>query len=113
MPGMSARIKVKKGRKLNNWPEDAPTINIDTATGSVANGVTSTAFTATATDTEDGDISANVVWTTVADGNVQTGGTGGAPELEFTTVANGQTLTASITDSWGQTTIDTVLVDVT
>jgi len=112
MPGMSARIKVKKGRKLAGW--NAPTITIDAFSPSEVAGVPTDNldFTGTASDVEDGNISANIVWTTVADGDVQTGGTGDAPILTFTTAGPSQVLTASITDSWGNTSTATVSVTV-
>jgi len=113
MPGLTARMKVKKGRKLVGW-DALPIITIDTFSAFEANGVPTDNldFTGTASDAEDGNISANIIWTTVADGDVQTAGTGDAPILTFTTVGPSQVLTATITDSWGNTSTATVSVTV-
>lgn len=64
-------------------------------------------FTGTATDTEDGDITAALVWTSNLDGQIGTGGS------FSTTLSDGtHTITASVTDSGGQSASDYISVTV-
>ena len=107
MGHMPPRIKVKKGRPLPGYGS-APVVTITGADLSPASGTPTGGYTATAIDDVDGDISANLVWTASVDGVL---GSGASPTLTFTTQGN-QTLTASVTDSNGQTGQDDVAVSV-
>jgi len=109
MPGMSPRIKLKKGRPLVGHTNVGPAISITANVDPVDGGVATTGFAALATDAEQGDISSQVVWSTVADGRV---GTGSPATLTFQTTGAAQVLTATITDGFGAIATDTVLVTV-
>jgi len=108
MPGLTARMKVKKGRKLVGW-DSAPVITIDAFSATANTGVPEAGYSATATDAEDGDISANVTWTSNHDGVLDIGA--GPLSLTFTTVDT-HILTALIVDAWGNasTATETVVV---
>jgi hypothetical protein len=64
-------------------------------------------FAGTATDTEDGDLTASLVWTSDLDGQIGTGGS-------FSTTLNDgtHTITASVTDSGGLTGSDSISITV-
>lgn len=65
-------------------------------------------FTGTATDTEDGNISANIEWSSDVDGSLGTGAS-----INISTLSDGEhTITASIYDSASQNDIDTVTLEV-
>ena len=66
--GMSPNIKVKKGRALVGWPNAAPTISITVSQLTATAGTPTGPYTASALDADQGDLSATVVWSTVADG---------------------------------------------
>lgn len=74
----------------------APTVSITAPSdnSSYTSG-TNVTFTATASDTEDGDIATSIVWTSDLDGNLGTGAS-----INVTTLSNGtHAITASATDS--------------
>jgi len=68
---------------------------------------TSLNFTGTATDTEDGNLTADISWSSSIDGPMGTGGS-----INFTLSAGNHTITASVTDSGGLTDTDTISVTV-
>jgi subtilisin family serine protease len=80
-------------------PNDAPTVPIaNPADGSIFDSVVSILFEGTASDTEDGDLTASLVWTSNIDGQIGTGGS------FSTTLSDGNhTISASVTDSGGKT----------
>ncbi len=81
-------------------PEDnPPTVSITSPTdGSVFDSGATIAFQGTANDTEDGDLTASLIWTSDIDGEIGTGGS------FSTTLSDGtHTITASATDSGGAT----------
>ncbi len=88
----------------------APTVSISTPTNgtSVVQG-TSINFSGTANDTEDGDISASIQWSSDIDGVINTGASINTSALSVNT----HTITASITDSGSLTTTSTISVTVT
>ena len=67
MPHMSPHMKIKKGRPLANWPggNTPPVINITAfeVQPVITNNPFTSEYVAVATDAEQGDISANIVWT--------------------------------------------------
>lgn len=93
-----------------------PTLTNTTGSNTYATG---TAFdlTATATDPEDGDISANITWTSNIDGPLGTGATvttndsTASPDSSLT--VGDHTITASITDAQGNTVTSTVAITIT
>jgi len=104
MPHMSPRIKLKKGRPLAGHTNVAPTVTILAFVANPVQGVPTAGFAAVATDSEQGDISSSIVWTTTLAGSptpsaVQVG-TGAAPTLTFQR-AGAQTVTARVTDGYG------------
>ena len=110
---MAPRQKLKKGRPLAGFPNQGPTVVITSFISNPLNGVAQPpggegTYTATATDPEQGDIAAQLVWTASTDGPL---GTGAAPSLTFTT-PGGQNLTASVVDSFGEGANDVVAVTV-
>ena len=85
-----------------------PTVSIvSPATGSTFQLGASTLFSGSASDTEDGDLTASLVWSSDVDGQIGTGGS-------FSTVLSegNHTITASVTDSGGQTGSASVSVNV-
>jgi len=91
MPGMSPRIKAKKGRFGDLGLAEVVRI-ISPVTGTTqSSGV---AFTATGKATDDltGDVSANIVWTSDLDAGI--GADGGSTSLTLTTVGT-HVITAS------------------
>ena len=81
---------------LNPPSNTAPTVTITTpANGTTVDEGTTVTLTATASDTEDGDLSASVAWSSDLDGALGTGAS-----LVISTLSVGShTLTASVTDS--------------
>ena len=109
MPGMTARIKLKKGRALVGHENAAPVVTITAFDATPPNGTASTVFSATALDAEQGDLSANIVWTSSGEAGVL--GIGASVTLTFV-VAGGQTVTATATDAFGTDGTDTQAVTV-
>ncbi len=108
---MAPRQKLKKGRPLEGFPNQGPTVQITAFQSLVQAGVpeASGEFTATATDPEQGDIARDLVWSTAADGQL---GEGAAPILTFTTPGASQNLTAQVFDGFGEGANDVVQVTV-
>jgi hypothetical protein len=69
---------------------------------------TSITFTGTANDTEDGNISANLAWTSSIDGSI---GSGGSFTISTLSVGT-HTITASVTDSGGLSGDDSITVNI-
>jgi len=91
-------------------PEDnPPTVSITSPTdGSTFDSGATITFQGTANDTEDGDLTASLVWTSNIDGQIGTGGS------FSTTLSDGtHTITASVTDSGAATATDEVIITVT
>ena len=80
-------------------PNDPPSILITSpADGSTFDSEAAIFFEGSADDTEDGDLTASLVWTSSIDGSIGTGGS------FSTTLSDGNhTVTASVTDSGGKT----------
>ena len=130
MPGMSPHMKIKKGRPLDNWPggNTPPVINIQA--GFNANpdtAIPDNSFVAIATDAQQGDISANVVWNllsvrgiaatqgvqNVDEGNNEVGGntsldadTAGLQVVDLGGPPGGGASTGLVADTAGEQTID-------
>jgi len=81
---------------------------ISPADGTTITGGASLTFTASATDNEDGNLSANIAWSSSRDGSLGTGASV-APVLSVGT----HNMTASITDSAAQTVTQSITVIVT
>ena len=109
---MAPRQKLKKGRPLDGFPNQGPTVIITASFSPMPQGQPSESgeFTATATDPEQGDIAADLVWSTSADGQL---GTGPAPILTFASTGEGQALTAQVFDGFGEGANDVVFITVT
>ncbi len=108
---MAPRQKLKKGRPLEGFPNQGPTVQITAFESAVTQGQASEGgeFTATATDPEQGDIASSLVWSTSLDGPL---GEGAAPILTFTTPGASQNLTAQVFDAFGEGANDVVQVTV-
>ena len=76
---------------------DPPVVTITSPAGSIFTVGTSVAFAATALDPEDGDLAANLDWTSDLDGNIGSGASFSTAGLSTGT----HTITASVTDSGG------------
>jgi len=80
-------------------PNDPPTVSITSPVdGSTFDSGATITFQGTATDPEEGDLSASLVWTSSKDGPIGTGGSFSATLSDGT-----HTITASVTDSGGAT----------
>jgi len=85
-----------------------PSVSIDSpSSGSTSTAGEVNAFTATASDNEDGAISANVQWSSNIDGSMGQGAT-----INVALTAGSHTITASITDSNGAKSTTTVNVTI-
>lgn len=80
-------------------PNNPPTVSITSpADGSTFDTGATILFQGTASDTEDGDLTASLVWTSSINGQIGTGGS------FSTTLSNGtHTITTAVTDSGGKT----------
>ncbi|QTD51194.1 PKD domain-containing protein [Sulfidibacter corallicola] len=86
-----------------------PVLNVDQEDGAVVELGNAVSFTATATDAEDGDVSADIQWS-VAPGTA----TGNGSSFNFTPIEVGDYLvTATVSDSEGASATDTVSFSVT
>ena len=83
---------------INAVPNTPPTVSISSPSdgAAIAQGLSLT-FTGTATDTLDGDLTANLTWTSDLDGGIGSGGSFSTSTLSLGT----HTITASVTDSGG------------
>jgi hypothetical protein len=94
---------------IDSSPNTAPTATITApADGSSFTEGDSVTFTGTASDTEDGDISANLSWTSSLDGAIGSGASFSTSSLSVGT----HTITASVTDSGGLSGSDAITVTV-
>lgn len=91
-----------------NAVNDPPVIAVtNPADAAVYGETTNITFSATATDVEDGNIAANVQWSSDRDGGLGTG-----PNLVRNLSLGAHIITASITDSGSSTTIDQITVTI-
>ena len=87
----------------------APTVSITApADGSSSNSGNSVSFTGTANDTEDGDLSASLSWSSSLDGSIGSGASFSTSSLSVGT----HTITASVTDSGSLSGSDSISVTV-
>ncbi|HSF93499.1 MAG TPA: S8 family serine peptidase, partial [Thermohalobaculum sp.] len=90
-------------------PNDTPVTTVTApANGSAFDLGVQVTFTGTATDTEDGDLSAQIAWSSSLDGAIGTGAGVSTSGLR----AGTHTITASATDSGGLTGTDTISVTI-
>jgi subtilisin family serine protease len=89
-------------------PNNAPTVSITNPTdGSTFSSGAMIPFAGTASDTEDGNLTASLAWTSSIDGSIGTGG------LFSRTLSDGNhIITASVTDSGGKTGSDAISITV-
>jgi hypothetical protein len=88
----------------------APTVSITAPSdGASFEAGTPVGFSGSATDTEDGNLSASISWSSSLNGNL---GSGASLSLSTLTVGT-HTITASVSDSGGVTVIDTVNITIT
>jgi len=86
-----------------------PAVTISTpANGSTFNERNNIAFTGTASDFEDGDLTASLAWESDLDGPIGTGGSFSRSDLSVGV----HTVTATVTDTEGQTAIDSATITV-
>ncbi len=80
-------------------PNDPPTVSITSPAGSTFDSGATILFEGTASDTEDGNLTTDLVWISSRDGQIGTGGS-----FSTATLSDGShTITASVTDSGGKT----------
>lgn len=95
--------------RLNATPNAAPVVTIDSPVdGSTFTTGTAIGFAATATDAEDGDLSALLIWSSSLDGSI---GSGGTFSTALTTVGT-HTITASVVDSGSVSAVDSITLTV-
>jgi len=88
--------------------DNPPTVSISSpANGASFNSGDSISFAGSASDDEDGGLTASLVWTSDLDGQIGTGGSFSAMLSDDTHV-----ITAEVTDSFGNTSSDTVTITV-
>ena len=81
MPGLAPAQKIKKGRPLVGFPNTGPVVTITGFDAGPTVSVATPGFTGTAIDTEQGDISASIIWigqTSLPTSGFQKALTGGA-----------------------------------
>ena len=90
-------------------PNDPPVVTITSPThGTASDSGAPVAFAGTATDTEDGDISADLIWTSDRDGPIGNGG-----GFATSALADGvHVITATVTDSAGKTASASITIGV-
>jgi subtilisin family serine protease len=89
-------------------PNDAPVVSISSpADGSTFDSGALIQFTGTASDAEDGDLTASIVWTSDLQDEIGTGG-----NFAAVLVDGAHVITASVTDSGGKTSTATVSIHV-
>ena len=94
---------------VNPPANNAPTVAITApADGSSADEGTSVSFAGTASDTEDGNISANLSWSSSIDGSIGSGASFSTSALS----AGTHTITASVTDSGGASGSDSITLTI-
>ena len=94
---------------VNEPTNNAPVVNITSPTsGSNFDEGTSVGFTGTANDTEDGNISASLSWSSSLDGTIGSGASFSTSSLSVGT----HTITASVTDSGGAPGSDSISVTI-
>jgi subtilisin family serine protease len=94
----------------SNTPNTAPVVTITTpATGTSVEDGTAITFAATASDTEDGNLSGELTWMSSLDGTIGSGTGFSVSNLSVGT----HTITASVTDSGGLTDSDNITVTIT
>jgi len=106
--------RLLSGGRLNLYnavgppPNEPPTVPITApADGASFESGASIEFAGTATDPEDGDLTASLVWTSSLDGEIGTGGS------FSTTLSDGtRTITAEVTDLGGKTGSDSITITV-
>ena len=108
MAGLSPNMKTKKGRVLTGFVNTTPVVTITGGSAAVTAGAAEAGYTATALDTESGDIRGTLTWTSDLDGLL---GNGDNATLTFTTVGS-HVLTARAVDSAGDYDTDTLAVTV-
>ena len=97
------------GIPVSGGGNSAPTVTITApASGSTFGQGTAIAFTGTANDPEDGNLTANLAWTSSRDGAIGTGG-----NFSTTLSVGSHTVTAAVTDSGGLQGSDSITVTVT
>jgi hypothetical protein len=104
-------VLTRFGVTVDDWAgpsNDPPTVTITSpADGAEFDSGATIAFSGTASDTEDGDLTDSLVWTSSIDGEIGTGG-GFSKTLSDGT----HTITAAVTDSGGKTGTDSVSITV-
>ncbi|MGI9307750.1 MAG: hypothetical protein ACR2P6_00730, partial [Gammaproteobacteria bacterium] len=87
----------------------APTVSINSPVdGTTVDDATEVFFTGSAGDTEDGDLSSSISWSSSIDGSLGPDGPGASQVLSFGT----HTITASVVDSGGEPGSDSITVNV-
>jgi hypothetical protein len=91
-------------------PNTPPTVNISApADGSSYEEGTSVSFSGTASDTEDGNLTSSLSWSSSRDGTIGSGGSFSTSTLS----AGTHTITASVTDSGGLSGSDSITISIT
>ncbi|NQV40644.1 MAG: matrixin family metalloprotease [Nitrosopumilus sp.] len=86
---------------------NSPTVTISTPDNSSFDSITEISFTGSASDIEDGDLTANLSWTSNLDGSIGTGGSFSNSLSDGT-----HSITAQVTDAGGKTGSDSITVTV-
>jgi hypothetical protein len=104
-----AGAKKLYGSGGSSTTDTAPIVTIlNPKSGASVTAGTAVAFSGSATDTPDGDLSSRMTWRSSIDGQIGTGAS-----FSKTLTAGSHTITASVTDSKGHTSSANVLVSVT
>jgi len=89
-------------------PNDPPTVSITSpADGEIFSSGSSISFAGTASDTEDGDLTVGLSWTSSIDGSI-----GAGASFSYALSDGTHTITASVTDSGGKTGSDSISITV-
>lgn len=105
MPGLAPAQKAKKGR----FGPGGTLPSVSASGPSSATAGVGVAFSGSASDATDGDLTASMTWTSDLDGAL---GTGGSPTLTFTTVGTHVVTVEATAPTGGQVATETLTVEV-
>ena len=109
---LAPKQKVKKGRPLQGYKNQPPTVTITALNTNPTENVPTPGYSAVAEDAEQGNVSNNILWRIGGSPGGTVLGQGGDVTLTFPSPPGPVALSAEITDTFGVTVTDDVTVTV-